>query len=176
MRDDADVPFIVVPRTRPDLYRSLKQSLGDDARFEVILDRRVAERRTRAESHEPERRRQDRRVSADAQADLGSGRWIAVSKPSMRLDLSEPDARALLFLCCSEHLLACQRCQELYRLRWLTRRESGTYACPRCSQDVTAGVIAHIETCRYWTTRTATARKSPAKVTHQPPPADAATA
>ncbi len=88
-------------------------------------------------------------------------------------ELLDADTRAILFLCCSEHVVGCQRCQNSYRLRWLPRTDLGLYACPLCGNDLTAAVLAHTETCWYWATRRAT-RKPPARIERQYPLADAA--
>lgn len=53
--------LLIVPRDRPDLYEYLKRQFSEVENFEVLLDRRLGERRQRAEPHEPERRRAERR-------------------------------------------------------------------------------------------------------------------
>lgn len=76
--------LLVVPRSKLELYQSLKRSFADNDRVEVILDRRFAQRRAATAGHEPERRRADRRVRTATEAELRSGRWalVAVSPPS----------------------------------------------------------------------------------------------
>jgi len=60
-----EVPFprwlIVVRRDKRDLYSNLRQSFEPDARVEVILDRRRADRRAERGLVEADRRRQQRR-------------------------------------------------------------------------------------------------------------------
>lgn len=144
---------IIVPRTRLDLGQSLEQSFGEDAKVQVILDRRLKDRRVRSEAHDPDRRGADRRQRADLEAELGVGRWIAVPRASWQIDFLDPDARAVLFLCCSEHVVPCQKCQNTYRIGWIPRLEPGVFPCPMCDHDLTATVVAHIQTCRYWANR-----------------------
>jgi hypothetical protein len=75
--------LLIVPRSKLELYRSLRRSFADNERVEVILDRRFVQRRTRAGGSEPERRRGDRRLRAATEAELRSGRWtlVPVSEP-----------------------------------------------------------------------------------------------
>ena len=53
--------LLIVTRNQPDLWRYLKDNFAGDAKVEVILDRRLAERRQRVQPHDPERRQADRR-------------------------------------------------------------------------------------------------------------------
>lgn len=53
--------LLIVARNQPDLCHYLTRSFAGDHQVEVILDRRVGPRRQRAESHAPERRREERR-------------------------------------------------------------------------------------------------------------------
>jgi hypothetical protein len=144
---------IIVPKARLDLYRSLERTFGDDTKVLVILDRRLGDRRRRSDAHEPERRRGDRRRRAERDAELEAGRWVAVSWTSRQIDFLDPDARAILFLCCSEHVIPCQQCQNTYRLRSIRRGEAGLFPCPLCGNDLTPTVTAHVQTCRYWANR-----------------------
>src|SRR6185295_3270429 len=111
--------LIVVPRTRVDLYQSLKRSFADDAKAEVVLDRRFKDRRVQTGARERERRKTDRRRRPDIDAQLKADRWVTVPVVPPTVDLSDPDARAILFLCCSSHLVQCHKCQRGYRLGWL---------------------------------------------------------
>jgi hypothetical protein len=61
--------FIVAKQDRP-LYEYLTKQFADRTDVEVILDRREAQRRQRAEPHDPERRRTDRRARSRIDADL----------------------------------------------------------------------------------------------------------
>lgn len=165
--------LIVVPRTRVDLYKPLKRSFNDDEKVEVILDRRFRERRAEATAREPERRRDDRRRRVHVDADLKAGKWVTVPLPPSRLDLADPDTRAILFLFCGEHVVACRSCLMTYRMRWLPRTETGGYVCPRCTSDMTPAVIAHTHTCWYWTAP-GTSAKPPARLNREDPPVAAA--
>jgi hypothetical protein len=145
--------LIVVPRTRVDLYQSLKRSFADDAKAEVVLDRRFKERRVKSVQHDRERRRTDRRKRPDIDAQLKADRWVTVPVVPPTVDLSDPDARAILFLCCSSHVVQCQKCQRGYRLGWLRGADPGVFRCPLCGFDITAVVAAHTEMCVYWVKR-----------------------
>jgi hypothetical protein len=76
--------LLVVPRSKMELYHSLKRSFADNDRVEVVLDRRFAQRRTGTTRHEPERRRTERRLRTATEAELRAGRWtlVPVSEPS----------------------------------------------------------------------------------------------
>jgi hypothetical protein len=76
--------LLVVPRSKLELYLSLKRSFADNERVEVILDRRFVQRRRAITPHEPERRRADRRVRTATEAELRAGRWalVGISGPS----------------------------------------------------------------------------------------------
>ena len=52
---------VIAARNRPDLYSYLQRQFTEDNEAQVILDRRLEERRRREESHSLERRREDRR-------------------------------------------------------------------------------------------------------------------
>jgi len=63
-------PLVIVSRQHPDLYVSLSQRFSGEARVEVILDRRLADRRREDISAHVERRRRDRRSRPDIDAQL----------------------------------------------------------------------------------------------------------
>ena len=69
---------IVVARNQPRVFEYLSRKFAGDPEFQVILDRRGSERRQRAEPHEPERRRAERRLQA---ADLLRLQGIAIVRP-----------------------------------------------------------------------------------------------
>ncbi len=151
--------LIVVPRSRVDLYQSLKRSFADDAKAEVVLDRRFKDRRVKSATHDRERRKTDRRRRPDIDAQLKADRWVTVPVVPPTVDLSDPDARAILFLCCSSHLVQCHKCQRSYRLGWLRGGDPGVFRCPLCGSDITPAVAAHTETCVYWVKRSGLTRK-----------------
>jgi hypothetical protein len=150
--------LIVVPRSRVDLYQSLKRSFADDAKAEVVLDRRFRDRRVKSAAAGRERRKTDRRRRPDIDAQLKADRWVTVPILPPMVDLADPDAQAILFLCCSSHVVQCQHCQRGYRLGWLRGGDPGSYRCPLCGVDITPAVAAHTETCVYWVKRGATRR------------------
>ena len=153
--------LIVVPRTRVDLYQSLKRSFADDAKAEVVLDRRFKDRRVKMTEHGRERRKTDRRRRPDIDAQIKADRWVTVPIVPPTVDLSDPDARAILFLCCSSHVVQCHKCQRGYRLGWLrSSSDPGAFRCPLCGFDITPTVAAHTETCVYWVKRGMTRKPS----------------
>jgi len=149
MKSEARATVIIVPKMRTDLYGALTRSLRRDGTTEVILDRREGERRRQLGAREPDRRGRDRRARTNGH-ELTSGRWIAIASPSLNIDLEHPDTRARIFLCCSEHEIACQTCQDTYRLAWFPRAKEGVYTCPRCETDLASLVVAHAEACPFW--------------------------
>ncbi len=144
---------IIVPRSDPELCRSLSHSFNDDGTVQVVLDRRLLDRRLGADGHRSERRRGERRLQSDMETELRAGRWVAIPRASGRIDFLDPDVRAILFLCCGQHVVPCQVCQNIYRLSWILRANSSVFPCPRCGNDLTPTVIAHAHTCRYWPPR-----------------------
>jgi predicted RNA-binding Zn-ribbon protein involved in translation (DUF1610 family) len=159
--DTGPALVVVVPRARLELCPALSRTLGDAA-VQVILDRRVMDRRVRADGHGPDRRRRDRRLRADIDAELRAGRWVAVPRVRGRVDFLDPDARAILFLCCGQHVVPCQTCQNIYRLGWIPQADPGVFPCPRCGNDLTAAVVVHAQTCRYWANLGLGAERPPA--------------
>jgi hypothetical protein len=168
--------LIVVPRTRVDLYQSLKKSFADDAKAEVVLDRRFKDRRVKTTAQDRERRKSDRRRRPDIDAQLKADRWVTVPVVPPTVDLSDPDARAILFLCCSSHLVQCAKCQRGYRLGWLRGGDPGVFRCPLCGFDITPAVATHTETCVYWVKRGGLTRKPSTTVDRVRPPAATSTA
>src|SRR3989441_7378186 len=130
--------LIVVPRTGQDACRSLSHTFADDSTVEVIVDRRFKDRREANGVPRPERRQGDRRNRPDADAELKVDRWIAVPRATAKVDFDDPDSKAILFLCCSQHIVPCQRCQNTYRLGWVSRSELGGVSCPLCGSDPTS--------------------------------------
>jgi hypothetical protein len=53
--------LFIVTRGRADVYADLQQQFLGNPDVEVLVDRRVSERRRAQDSHEPERRRSERR-------------------------------------------------------------------------------------------------------------------
>jgi hypothetical protein len=62
--------LFIVARSRPDILAQVRERLRDDARIEVIADRRHAERRRDGAGREPDRRRAERRRPATSWDDL----------------------------------------------------------------------------------------------------------
>jgi hypothetical protein len=145
--------LVVIPKGRPDQSEWLSQSLGNHSTVSLILDRRSGDRRHHAGAHDYERRNGDRRGSSEADAELATGRWVVVARASRLVNFLDADNRAILFLCCEKHVIPCQKCQDTYRLGWISRGDRGTLACPRCGTDLTAIAAAHTQGCHYWANR-----------------------
>ena len=60
--------LVVVSREQPELYASLKREFAGDPDVLVVLDRRRADRRTRAATPASDRRRQERRSYQEVDA------------------------------------------------------------------------------------------------------------
>lgn len=153
---------IIVPRAKSDLYQSLRHAFDADAMVRVILDRRGGDRRVVSDLDGPERRRGDRRRRSEMDAELRADRWIVVSCGSGSIDFLDPDAQAILFLCCSHHVVPCHQCQNTCRLDWIRRVAPASFACPLCGNDLTEAVVAHAQTCRYWVNRRSATTPPPA--------------
>jgi hypothetical protein len=151
--DRAQGLLMLVPRARDVLYQSLKRSYADSAKIQVLLDRRFNDRRTGSSLYEPDRRRADRRQRTDIDGQLKDGRAVTIAMATGQPDFRDPDERAILFLFCSEHVVACQQCHNTHRLRRIERSEARPFACPLCGFDLTSAVIQHTRTCWYWVTR-----------------------
>ena len=173
-RPPARSVLIVVPRTRVDLYQSLKRSFADDTKAEVVLDRRFKDRRVRSTEIPRDRRKGDRRRRPEVDEQLKADRWVTVPIVPPTVDLSDPDARAILFLCCTSHVVQCHKCQRGYRLGWLRGGDPGVFRCPLCGFDITPAVAAHTETCVYWAKRGLTRKPSATLDRHRPPGASSA--
>ena len=67
----------------------------------------------------------------------------------------DADERAILFLCCENHLIACPVCGQQHPLHALVRTPSAPewYGSPGCRGDATSAVAAHTGSCHYFLTR-----------------------
>src|SRR5207245_9178381 len=148
-------------------------TVADDSTGEVSVDRRFKARREANGVPRPERRQGDRRNRPDADTELKVDRWIAVPRAPAKVDFDDPDSKAILFLCCSQHIVPCQRCQNTYRLGWVSRSELGVFPCPLCGSDLTSVVTAHAQVCSYWANRSGI-RRPPSRAGRTGPSGQAA--
>lgn len=75
--------LLIVRREDLGLYQRLQEQFTDDQTVEVVIDRRRAERRQTSLSHEPDRRRRDRRRDeGDVSLALASVGWAEVVQTS----------------------------------------------------------------------------------------------
>ena len=71
--------LIIVARDQPDLWRSLQEHIGATNRdVEILLDRRLWERRQRFQRCEPDRRGSDRRRPPSIENDVRSRQFVIV--------------------------------------------------------------------------------------------------
>jgi hypothetical protein len=140
--------LVIVPRTHSEAYRRLQQAL-DGAGTRVVVDRRSLDRPAPQPQSQAERRTRSERTAA-----LAAGKWVVIPGDDEQVDVLDADARAILFLYCSQHSVPCERCQETYRLGWLVRTDTAL-SCPKCSDDLTSIVVAHALSCPNWVHRRA---------------------
>jgi hypothetical protein len=70
--------LIVVEHRQPHLHRHLRDLFGAHADVQIVLDRRVAQRRRRPGERDDERRRQPRRARPQADVELRELGWAVV--------------------------------------------------------------------------------------------------
>jgi hypothetical protein len=160
--------LVIVPHAESEACRRLRQTL-DGSGVRIVVDRRSSEGSSERDAH-----RHERRARPESDAALAAGKWFVVQADAGEVDVLDADARAILFLYCSQHAVPCESCQETYRLGWLTRAEN-VFTCPRCASDLTSVVIAHALRCENWEHRRHHS-KPPVRVERDTPPPQAATA
>jgi hypothetical protein len=160
--------LVIVPHAESEACRRLRQTL-DGSGVRIVVDRRSSER-----SSERDALRHERRARPERDAALAAGKWFVVQADAGQVDVLDADARAVLFLYCSQHAVPCESCQETYRLGWLTRTENAL-TCPRCASDLTSVVIAHALRCENWAHRRHRT-KPPVRLESSTPPPAAASA
>jgi hypothetical protein len=159
--------LVIVPDAESEACRRLWQTL-DGSGVRIVVDRRSSERSIERDA------RHERRARPGRDAALAAGKWFVVHADAGQVDVLDADARAILFLYCSQHAVPCESCQETYRLGWLTRTENAL-TCPRCAGDLTSVVIAHALRCENWVHRRDRS-KPPVRLDSGTPPSQAASA
>ena len=160
--------MVIVPHAESEACRRLRQTL-DGSGVRIVVDRRSREGGSEHEAH-----RRERRARPERDAALAAGKWFVVHADAGQVDVLDADARAILFLYCSQHAVPCEACQETYRLGWLTRTET-SLTCPRCAGDLTSVVVAHALRCENWAYRRRQ-NKPPVRIDGGDTSAEAATA
>jgi hypothetical protein len=79
--------LFIVSRQHPDLYAYLRERFAADHGVEVVLDRRVAQRRRRDGSHPIERRQAERRVRPEVEAELQTRSHAILTIPELSEDV-----------------------------------------------------------------------------------------
>jgi hypothetical protein len=138
--------LVIVPHAESEACRHLRQTL-DGPGVRIVVDRRSRESGSVRTAH-----RHERRARPEHDAALAAGKWFVVRADGGQVDVLDADARAIVFLYCSQHAVPCEACQETYRLGWLTRTET-SLTCPRCAGDLTPVVVAHALRCENWVHR-----------------------
>jgi hypothetical protein len=78
--------LFVVSRHHPDLFAYLRERFATDTNVEVILDRRMAQRRQREVRPEAERRRADRRSRPEVEMELKTRSHAIITIPDLVID------------------------------------------------------------------------------------------
>lgn len=73
--------LFVVSRRHPDLFQYLRERFSSDSAVEVILDRRVAQRRQYQAPHDTERRRAERRQRPEIEIELQTRSHAIITIP-----------------------------------------------------------------------------------------------
>ena len=73
--------LFVVSRRYPDLYEYLRERFASDSAVEVILDRRIAQRRQSNQAASAERRRADRRRRPEVETELETRSHAIITIP-----------------------------------------------------------------------------------------------
>jgi len=73
--------LFIVSRDHPDLYAYLRERFATDRGVEVILDRRLGQRRQRARPSELERRQNDRRQRPEIDLELQTRSHAIITIP-----------------------------------------------------------------------------------------------
>jgi hypothetical protein len=78
--------LFVVSRQYPDLYEYLRERFASDSAVEVILDRRISERRKQQTPRNAERRRAERRQRPEVEVELQTRSHAIITIPNPVVD------------------------------------------------------------------------------------------
>lgn len=78
--------LFVVSRHHPDLFAYLRERFATDTNVEVILDRRMAQRRQREVRPDSDRRRADRRSRPEVEMELKTRSHAIITIPDLAID------------------------------------------------------------------------------------------
>jgi hypothetical protein len=78
--------LFIVSRQHPDLYAYLRERFAADTAVEVILDRRVRQRRQQDARPELERRRAERRTRPEVEVELTTRSHAIITIPEVAMD------------------------------------------------------------------------------------------
>jgi hypothetical protein len=73
--------LFIVSRHHPDLYAYLRERFATDGAVEVVLDRRLGERRRRDATNEGDKRRAERRQRPEVEAELQTRSHAIITIP-----------------------------------------------------------------------------------------------
>ena len=78
--------LFIVSRQHPDLYAYLRERFATDTAVEVILDRRLVQRRQRDAPRDAERRLADRRARPEVEIELRTRSHAIITIPDLAMD------------------------------------------------------------------------------------------
>jgi hypothetical protein len=86
IEDQMGRTLFIVSRQHPDLYAYLRERFATDTAVEVILDRRVRQRRQQHARPDLERRRTERRVRPEVEIELTTRSHAIITIPDVAMD------------------------------------------------------------------------------------------
>ena len=86
IEEDMGRTLFIVSRQHPDLYAYLRERFATDTAVEVILDRRVIQRRQREAAREADRRIADRRARPEVEVELRTRSHAIITIPDLAMD------------------------------------------------------------------------------------------
>lgn len=86
IEDQMGRTLFIVSRQHPDLYAYLRERFATDTAVEVILDRRLTQRRQRDASRDEDRRLADRRARPEVEVELRTRSHAIITIPDLAMD------------------------------------------------------------------------------------------
>jgi hypothetical protein len=86
IEDQMGRTLFIVSRQHPDLYAYLRERFATDTAVEVILDRRLTQRRQREAPRDADRRIADRRARPEVEVELRSRSHAIITIPDLAMD------------------------------------------------------------------------------------------
>lgn len=86
IEDQMGRTLFIVSRQHPDLYAYLRERFATDTAVEVVLDRRLTQRRQRDAPRDEERRLADRRARPEVEVELRTRSHAIITIPDLAMD------------------------------------------------------------------------------------------